>query len=107
MNWNATLLVDREGDDIRAYWNSPTSNCRRCATSTKKWTAPWIKPTKHSRAYGLPRIFASYGADLRGRQLIDNAVFFEGVNNTLKLIGDQYLAGVYRLVSRLSVEDWE
>ena len=39
---------------------------------------------------------------------MDNAVLFEGVNNALKLLGDQYLARVYRLVSdRFHLAEWD
>ncbi|HNB58851.1 MAG TPA: hypothetical protein PK308_00960, partial [Phycisphaerales bacterium] len=31
---------------------------------------------------------------------MDSAVLFEGVNNAIKLVGDQYLARVYRLAAR-------
>src|SRR5438094_347309 len=49
-------------------------------------------------------------ADLRriGQLQVDNAVLFEGVNNALKLLGDQYLARVYRLVSeRFHLAEWD
>jgi hypothetical protein len=39
---------------------------------------------------------------------VDNAVLFEGVNNALKLLGDQYLARAYRLASkRFHLDDWD
>jgi uncharacterized Rmd1/YagE family protein len=39
---------------------------------------------------------------------VDGALLFERVTNTLKLLGDQYLARVYRLVSqRFHLEDWD
>jgi hypothetical protein len=50
------------------------------------------------------------GRDLRrvGQLQVDNAVLFEGVNNALKLLGDQYLARVYRLVSkRFHLAEWD
>jgi uncharacterized Rmd1/YagE family protein len=37
----------------------------------------------------------------------DSAVLFEGVTNALKLVGDQYLARLYRLASRrMRLPDW-
>ena len=50
------------------------------------------------------------GADLRrvAELQVDNAALFEGVNNTLKLFGDQYLARVYRSVNRrFHIDDWD
>ena len=39
---------------------------------------------------------------------MDNALLFEGVNNTLKLLGDQYLARVYALVNRrFHLDEWD
>ncbi len=42
------------------------------------------------------------------RLKLDGLIFFEGVNNTLKLLGDPYLARVYRLAAqRLHLSDWD
>jgi hypothetical protein len=52
----------------------------------------------------------SHAADLYrlARLQADNAVLFEGVNNALKLLGDQYLARVYRLAStRFHLPEWD
>jgi hypothetical protein len=39
---------------------------------------------------------------------VDSAILFEGVNNALKLLGDQYMARVYRLVSqRFHLSEWD
>ena len=39
---------------------------------------------------------------------VDAAVLFEEVNNSLKMLGDQYLARVYRLSSeRLHLAEWD
>jgi len=39
---------------------------------------------------------------------MDNALLFEGVNNTLKLLGDQYLARAYRLINRrFHLDEWD
>jgi uncharacterized Rmd1/YagE family protein len=38
---------------------------------------------------------------------VDGALLFEGVNNALKLLGDQYLARLYRATSRrLHLDEW-
>jgi hypothetical protein len=50
------------------------------------------------------------GPDLRrvGAMQVESAILFEGVNNALKLLGDQYLARVYRLVSgRFHLAEWD
>jgi hypothetical protein len=42
------------------------------------------------------------------RWQVDSAILFEGVNNTLKLIGDQYLARAFRLAAeRFHLPEWD
>ena len=93
-------------------WNLPTWNCWRCATSTRNSIGHWTKPTRQLSAapLGSPGMLGYSGADLRrvAELQVDNAALFEGVNNTLKLLGDQYLARVYRLVNRrFHIDDWD
>ena len=60
--------------------------------------------------WGRFRLRSSPHADLRriAQMQVDSAVLFEGVNNALKLLGDQYLARVYRLASqRFHLEEWD
>lgn len=52
----------------------------------------------------------SFTADLRriAQLQVDSAILFEQVTNTLKLLGDQYLARVYRLTSkRFHLVGWD
>src|SRR5947208_15747660 len=62
------------------------------------------------RSWNLLRIFGYYSADLRrvAELQVDNALLFEGVNNTLKLLCDQYLARVYALANRrFHIGEWD
>jgi hypothetical protein len=62
------------------------------------------------RSWNLPWVFRSYSADLGSlaELQVDNATLFEGVNNTLKLFGDQYLGRVYRMVNRrFHLDEWD
>ena len=66
--------------------------------------------TLSKKSWGLPRVLGSYGTDLRtvAELQVDNATLFEGVNNTLKLLGDQFLARVYRLGNRrFHLDEWD
>ena len=50
------------------------------------------------------------GTDVRriGAMQVESAILFEGVNNALKLLGEQYLARVYRLASeRFHLAEWD
>lgn len=60
------------------------------------------------RSEGGPRSDQEVGEATSHRISFGPEVFFERVNNTLKLIGDQYLARVYRLASRrFHFESWD
>jgi hypothetical protein len=55
-------------------------------------------------------VFGGVGADVRkiGRLQVDGAIMFEAAGNALKLLGDQYMARLYRSVSdRFHLRDWE
>jgi hypothetical protein len=71
-----------------------------------------------ARAYGLVHRTArsrlpywrTYAAPLRalGEMKVEATALFERTGNVLKLVGDQYLARVYRLLaSRFHLRDWE
>ena len=101
VDWNAALLIDRDGDDIRAvleYANVELLEMRYLDQKLDR-ALDQAYDTLSKRAFSLPRLLGYYGADLRSvaELQVDNAILFEGVNNTLKLLGDQYLARVYRL----------
>jgi hypothetical protein len=109
-DWNAALVIDSEGDDVCAvleFANVELLELRYLDRSLDDALA---------RSYEVltPRhwspIFGSGVADMRrvGRLQVDSAILFEGVNNALKLLGDQYLARVYRLVSqRFHLAEWD
>jgi hypothetical protein len=112
IDWNAALLVDREGDDVRAVLEFANVELLEMRYVDQKLDRALDQAyeTLSRRQWGLPRWFASYSADLRSlaELQVDNAALFEGVNNTLKLIGDQYLARVYRMVNRrFHLEEWD
>jgi hypothetical protein len=54
--------------------------------------------------------FSLHPAGLRdiSQWQVDSAILFEGVNNVLKLLGDQYLARLYRLAAqRFHLTEWD
>jgi hypothetical protein len=112
VDWNAALLVDREGDDVRAVLEFANVELLEMRYVDQKLDRALDQAyeTLSRRSWGLPRFFRSYSADLRNlaELQVDNAALFEGVNNTLKLIGDQYLARLYRVVNRrFHLDDWD
>jgi len=111
VDWNASLLIGADMDDVLAvleFANVELLEMRFLDDqldlalgeaygqfSHRKWrTWPF-----RSRAAVLERV---------ARLQLDSAILFEGVNNTLKLLGDPYLARVYRLAAqRLHLSDWD
>jgi hypothetical protein len=112
VDWNAALVIDREGEDVRALLEFANVELLEMRYLDHKLDRALDQAyeTLSKPSWGLPRILGSYGADLRrvAELQVDNATLFEGVNNTLKLLGDQYLARVYRLVSRrFHLDEWD
>jgi hypothetical protein len=108
LDWNAALLFDTEADDSRAilefanmellemrFLDGQLDDSLDRAYEALGGAGP--------RAPGLGRS----GLARVGRMQVDAAILFERVNNALKLIGDPYLARVYRLASqRFRVSEW-
>jgi len=112
VDWNAALLIDREGEDVRAVLDFANVELLEMRYLDQKLDRALDEAyeTLSRRTVNLPRILGYYGAALRrvAELQVDNAVLFEGVNNTLKLLGDQYLARVYRLVNRrFHLDEWD
>jgi hypothetical protein len=112
VDWNAALLIDREGEDVRAVLGFANVELLEMRYLDQKLdrALDHVYDTLLRPSLNLPRIFGYYDtASRRVAELqIDNAILFEGVNNTLKLLGDQYLARVYRLVNkRFHLDEWD
>ena len=112
VDWNAALMIDRDGDDVRAVLEFANVELLEMRYLDQKLDRALDQAyeTLSKRSLNLPRLLGYYGADLRSvaELQVDNAVLFEGINNTLKLLGDQYLARAYRLVNRrFHLDDWD
>jgi hypothetical protein len=112
VDWNAALLIDREGEDVRAVLDFANVELleMRYLDQRLDHALDQAYDTLSRSFLNLPGIFGYHSAALRrvGELQIDNALLFEGVNNTLKLLGDQYLARVYRLVNRrFHLDEWD
>lgn len=112
IDWNAALVFDVDADDVLAvleFANMELLEMRYLDQQLDKALdeaydtlskSPWIRF----------RLLRSSTADLRqiAQLQVDSALLFEGVNNALKLLGDQYLARVYRLTSqRFHLAEWD
>jgi hypothetical protein len=107
---DAALLVDPEGDDVRAvleFANTQLVEMRFLdAELDEALERAYAIISRRPRLGPLP----PYGPGLEqvARLQVDGAILFERVTNALKLIGEQYLARVYGLVSRrFRIGEWD
>jgi hypothetical protein len=112
IDWHAALLCDREADDIRAvleFANVELLEMRFLdeqldAALDQAYAMLVRRASRRLRRPGPAREDLHRVAQMQ----VDSAILFEGVNNALKLVGDQYLARVYRLASqRFHLEEWD
>src|SRR6266516_1482068 len=110
IDWDAALIADRDAEDVRAVLEFANVELLEMRYLDQQLDDALDESYDTlSRRYGL-WLPGATRADLRriGQLQVDNAVLFEGVNNALKLLGDQYLARVYRLVSeRFHLAEWD
>jgi hypothetical protein len=112
VDWHAALVIDRAGDDVRSVLEFANVELLEMRYLDQRLDDALDRSyeTLSQRLWGSLRVFGSHHADLRrvAQLQVDNAILFEGVNNALKLLGDQYLARVYRLVSqRFHLTEWD
>lgn len=104
IDWNAALIIGGAADDVRAVLEYGNVELLEMRNLDLKLDAAL------DQAYQALTQGQSLRADLRAiaEIQVDTAMGFEGVNNALKLLGDQYLARVYSLVvKRFHLEEWD
>jgi hypothetical protein len=111
IDWDATLVAGDDAEDVRAvleFANVELLEMRHLDQQLDDaLDESYETLSRRGSRLGFGR---SARADLRriGQLQVDNALLFEGVNNALKLLGDQYLARVYRITSaRFHLEEWD
>lgn len=112
VDWNAALLVGPEMDDVHAvleFVNVALLEMRLLDLQLDQ--ALDAAYDTLSRRSWIRLRFPGYGdaeAVRIGQMQVDSAIAFERLTNTVKLIGDQYLARVYRLgAQRFHLESWD
>jgi hypothetical protein len=113
IDWNAALLIDRDGDDVREVLQFANVELLEMRYLDQRLDgaldSSYVALSPRAGNAARPK-FGRYRSRLRSvaELQVDNATLFEGVNNALKLLGDQYLARIYRLVSRrFHLDDWD
>ena len=111
VDWNAALVVDTEAEDVLTVLEFANVELLEMRFLDRRLDdalgLAYDRLSKRSQKWFQ---FRSDPSDLReiSQWQVDSAILFEGVNNVLKLLGDQYLARLYRLVAqRFHLADWD
>jgi hypothetical protein len=112
IDWNASFVVDNDAEDVLAVLDYANVELLEGRYLDHRLDASLEEAfqTMSSRHRPIRHVFASPAARLRrmAELQMDGAMLFEGVNNTLKLLGDQYLARIYSTASqRFHLPDWD
>ena len=111
IDWNAAMVFDREAEDVRAvleFANVELLEMRYLdhQLDDSLDRAYEVISTRTGFRRWIP---GSAGSSLRtiSQMQVDGAILFERVSNAPKLLGDQYLARVYRLAAqRFHLAEW-
>ena len=111
IDWHAAVLFGKEMEDVRAvleFSNVELLEMRMLDEQLDQALDQGYEAlTSRPRLLSLPGSYDKHTTHIAQLQ-VDGALLFERVTNTLKLLGDQYLARVYRLVSqRFHLEEWD
>ena len=114
IDWNAAMLFDEHPGDVLAVLTHANVELLEM-----RWLDTQLDRQLESAQRLLPRIGRGWqrwwpgGEDARAMRRFaelqtDSAVLFEGVNNAIKLIGDQYLARLYDTAAgKLHLTQWD
>ncbi len=111
IDWNAAFVFDQDSENIMTVLecaNVELLEMRHLDQKLDEYLGQAYQSL--SGATHRKRRLVGRPADIdRVAQLqVDSAIMFEGVNNALKLVGDQYLARVYQLaLQRFHLAEWD
>lgn len=113
IDWNAALLFDPDPDDILAVLTH--ANIELLEMRLLDGQLDHLLSHAHELMAQLAQRSTLWPGGVTGRAIrrfadlqMDSALLFEGVNNAIKLIGDQHLARVYVIASdRLNLPQWD
>jgi hypothetical protein len=106
IDWNGAFLLDARGEDTLAVIEFANVELLEMRFLDDRLDEAL------DRSHEVLR--SRRGGDVRdgmrriARLQLENALLFESVNNAIKMLGDQFLARVYRLVARrFHLDDWD
>ena len=111
IDWHSAVIFGKEMDDVRAVLEFANVELLEMRMLDEQLDAAldegYAALARKPRLLPLPGSHDKDSTHIAQLQ-VDGALLFERVTNTLKLLGDQYLARVYRLASqRLHLEAWD
>jgi hypothetical protein len=111
IDWNGAVVIDREPEDTLAvieFANMELMEMRYLDNRLDRALGLAYETLAQRAWRRFP--FGSNPAEMHrvAQWQVESAMLFEGVNNALKLLGDQYLARVYRLAAeRFHLSEWD
>lgn len=111
IDWNAAILFDREPDDVIAVLQHANVELLELRVLDLELDSILDHADETLASLIKTRLWPGFASSrILGRSAsvqTDAAVMFEGVNNAIKLLGNQYLARLYRLAAgRLDLPAW-
>lgn len=110
VDWNAAWILDRDCDEARAVLEFANVQLLEMRFLDQRLDRQLDRAYEYlSSSTGWRPGALRFHTDLRpvGQMQVDGAILFERVGNALKLIGDPYLARVYRLAAqRFRLGEW-
>jgi hypothetical protein len=112
IDWNAALLFGPGLDDTRAVLEYANAELLEMRVLDQQLDAALdqayeVLTRAHPPRFRLPGAWRT-GSERIAQLQVDSALLFERVTNSVKLLGDQYLARVYRLASqRFHLAAWD
>lgn len=111
IDWNGAIVVGPDMDDVLAVLEYANIELLELRYLDNELDHALERSHARPRVKLLRRLFhLDPPATMRfiAEMQVDAATLFEEVNNSLKLLGDQYLARVYRLASqRMHLTEWD
>lgn len=111
IDWNAAMIYARDAQDMRTvleFANVELLEMRYLDQQLDDALDHAYRALSGRRNYLRLLAGRDSSLDLVAQLQVDSALLFEGVNNALKLLGDQYLARIYQAASkRFHMEEWD
>jgi len=112
VDWNAAVLFDAEPDDVVSVLQHANIELLELRVLDQELDAILDHADETLSALTRARLWPAFASSRMLRRFAsvqtDAAVMFEGVNNAIKLLGNQYLARLYReSADRLDLPAWQ